>query len=101
MKTFPFIYLGVLCGDGCTITLDKKTTTVYKNGQQLLTWHRNKDTIMWEFPLLTHKFKAQTIATVQNILSQTTKPELVKYYHDALFSPTNTSLLNLKNKVFS
>ena len=50
---------------------------------------------MWEVPILTNQFKAQTTATVRNILSQTTKPELTNYYHAALFISSNTSLLKL------
>ena len=32
-NTAPLISLGVLCGDGCTITLDKKPKKVQNNGQ--------------------------------------------------------------------
>ena len=34
MKTAPLISLGVLCGDGCTITLDKQDMSVHNNGQE-------------------------------------------------------------------
>ena len=36
MKTAPFISLGVLCDDGCTITLDKQEISVQKNGQEII-----------------------------------------------------------------
>ena len=32
MHTDPLISLGVLCDDGCTITLDKQAMSVQKNG---------------------------------------------------------------------
>ena len=40
---------------------------------------------MWEVLLLKNKVKAQTTATLNNILAHTTKLELAKYYHIALF----------------
>ena len=39
-------------------------------------------------------------ATVQNMMDQTTKPELAKYCHDALFIPKKTSLLKELKQVF-
>ena len=44
---------------------------------------------MWEVPLETQ----QSNIVVDNILAQTTKPELVQYFHVALFSLTSRTLL--------
>ena len=48
---------------------------------------------MWGVPLLNTTYKEMNTATVQNVLDQETKPELARYYHSSLFSPTKTSLL--------
>ena len=47
IRTAPLISLGVLCDDGCTITLDKQENTDPKNGQQIIKGTRNKQTGMW------------------------------------------------------
>ena len=100
MKTSPLIFFEVLCDDGCTIIQYKQDIMVHKNGQQVLSVHWNKYTRMWEVPQLTYQIKAQTIAIVHNIISQTTKPERAKYYHAALFIPTNTSLIKSTKQGF-
>ena len=81
MKTAQFTYLGVLCDDGCTITLDKKNMKVQNNEQQILTGHRNKQTIMWEVSFTKTQNKEQTKSIVKNILAQVNKPELSSYYY--------------------
>ena len=55
MKISPLISLGVLCDDGCTITLDKIDMSVQKNGQEIIKSTRNKQTRMWEVPLETQQ----------------------------------------------
>ena len=49
---------------------------------------------MCEVTLITQQSKP----AVNNILDQTTKPELAKYLHAVLFSPTITSLLEAIKK---
>ena len=44
---------------------------------------------MWEFPLGTQKSEN----LVENILAQTSKPELAQYLHAEIFSPTTASIL--------
>ena len=74
MKTSPLISLGVLCDDGCTITLYKQYMSVQKNGQEMIQVTRNKKTGMWEGPLETQ----QPEAVKNNIFAQTYKPELTQ-----------------------
>ena len=57
IKTSPLISLGVLCDDGCTITLYKQTMKVQNNRQQILAGYRNKHTRMWEAPFTTTQNK--------------------------------------------
>ena len=53
---------------------------------------------MWEVFLLKNSRKELNTATVHNLLSQETKPELSRYYHAELFSLTKTSLMrDIKN----
>ena len=49
---------------------------------------------MWEVPLETQ----QSEAVINNIMDQTTKPELAQYLHAALFIPTTASLIKAIKK---
>ena len=69
---------------------------VQKNGQEILKGTRNKQTGMWEVTLK----KKQSEAVTNNIMSQTTKPELAQYRHISLFIPTTGSLLKSIKKGF-
>ena len=64
MKTSPLISLGVLCGDGFTITLDKQDMSVQNNGKEIIKGTSNKKTGMREVPLGTQ----QPETLVNNIL---------------------------------
>ena len=96
MKTSPLILLGFLCDGGCTITLDKQEMSVQKNGQEIIKGTRNNKTVIWEVPLKTQ----QPASEINNIMAQTSKPELEQYLHAALFSPTTASLIKAIKKVF-
>ena len=63
--------------------------SVQKNEEGIIKGTRNKKTGMWEVPL----GPQQSENVVKNILAQNSKPELAKYLHAALFSPTTQSLL--------
>ena len=84
----PLTPLGVLCYDGCTITLDKQEMSVQKNVQEINKGTRKKKTGMWAVPLETKQSEDVT----NNILEQTSKRELVQYIHVALLSPNTESL---------
>ena len=88
--------MGVLCDDGCTITLYKQEISIQKNGEEIIKGTRNKKTGMWDVPL----GPQQSENVVDNILAQTSKPKLSQYLHAALFSPTTASLLKAIKKVF-
>ena len=51
---------------------------------------------MWEVPL----GPQQSENVVNNILEKTSKPELAKYLHAALFGPTTASLIKTTKQVF-
>ena len=89
MKADTLISLGLLCDDGCTISLDNQYRKVQKNGQEIMKGTRNKKTGMWEVTLETQQLEFVT----NNILSQKTKPEISQYLHVALLIPTTESLL--------
>ena len=94
MNTVPLTSLGVLCDDGCTITLDKQDMSVQNNGKEIIKCTRNKKTGMWEVPLVTQ----QPASVINNIILQTSKPELAQYLHTALFSPTVASIIKAIKK---
>ena len=96
MQKSPLISLGGLCDYGCTIKIYKQEMFIYKNGEEIIKGTRNKKTGMWEVPLGTQ----QSENVVNNILAQTSKLELAKYLHAALFSPTTASLLKEIKQVF-
>ena len=62
--------MGVLCNDGCTITLEKIEMSIQKNGEEIIKGTINKKTGMWEVPLGTQK--SENVAN--NILEQNSKP---------------------------
>ena len=70
MQTAPLISLGVLCDYGCTITLDKQEMSIQKNGEEIIKGTRNKNTGMWEVPLVPQ----QSENLMKNILARTSKP---------------------------
>ena len=96
MITSPLISLGVLCYDVFTITLYRQNMLVQNNVLKLLRCTRNKQIGMWEVPMLIQESKP----TVNNILDHTTKPELAKYIHAALFRSKNTNLLKAISQGF-
>ena len=57
---------------------------VHKNGQEIIKDTSNKKTGMWEVPLETQQAESMT----NNIMEQTSKPELVQYLHTELLIPT-------------
>ena len=89
IQTAPLISFGILCDDGCTITLDKKEISTQQNGKEIINGTRNKKTGIWEV----HLGPQQPEHLVNNILAQTLKPEISQYLHAALLSPTTSSIL--------
>ena len=77
------------CDYGCTITLDKQETSVQKNGHEIIKGTRNKKNGMLEVPLEIQK----PAAVINNLMAQTSKPELAQYLHAALLIPTIESLI--------
>ena len=89
MQIAPLILLGVLCDNVCTTTLDKQEISTHKNGEETIKGTRNKKTGMWEVPL----GPQQSENAVNNIMAQTSRPELAQYLHGVIFNPTKASLL--------
>ena len=58
MKTAPVISLGVLCDNGCTITLYKRYISVPKSGQEIIKGTKKKQIGIWEVPLETQQSEA-------------------------------------------
>ena len=81
----------VLFDYGCNSILDKQAMSITNNREEII-----KGTIIWEVPLVPQ----QPENAVNNILAQTSKPELSQYLHAALFSPTTGSLLKAIKKCF-
>ena len=63
--------------------------SIQKNGEEIIKGTRNNKTEMWEVPL----GPQQSENVVNNILAQTSRPELSQYLHAVLFSPTKATLL--------
>ena len=98
MNIDPLISLEVLCDDVFTIKLDQQYTEFQNNGKQILRGYRNHHTFMWVVLLLNTAHKDLDTTKPQNIPTQAIKPVLARYYHSALFFPTNTSLRSVINK---
>ena len=96
IQTAALISLVVLCDYGCTITIDKQEMSIQNNQEEIIKGTRNKNTGMWEVPLGPQQSKN----VVNNILAQTSKPELAQYLHAALFIPTTKNLLKATKQGF-
>ena len=70
--------------------------SIHNNGEEIIKGTRNKKTGMWEVTL----GPQQSENVVNNILAQTSKPELANYLHAALFSSTTVSLLEASEQGF-
>ena len=88
--------MGVLCDDGCTVTIDQIDTSIQNNGEEVIKGTINKKTGMWELPL----GPQQAENVLNNILGKTSKPELSQYLHAYLFSPTTATILKVIKQVF-
>ena len=51
IQTASLISLGVLCDDGCTITLDKQSMYTLNNREEIIKGTSKNKTGMWEVPL--------------------------------------------------
>ena len=92
LKSGPIISLGAFCDDGCEINLTKSEIKVKKKGTTIMKGLRNTTTGMWELQL------QQKEPRVNNALANATKPELVAYYHAAMFSPVKSTWLKAIKK---
>ena len=94
-QTTPLIILGVLCYYGCTIPLDKQAMSIQKNGEEIIKGTRKKKKGMWEVTLGPQLSEN----VVNNILAQTSRPELSQYLHAAPFIPITEIVLKEIKKV--
>jgi len=103
LKHTSLISIKVLCDAGCKVSYDDERCKVYFKNK--LVWHggREPTTQLWVLPLC----PAQTalpnlhdivsaeaqIHCANNAFVTTSKAALIRYLHQALFSPTKTTLL--------
>eukprot|EP00978_Attheya_sp_CCMP212_P021729 scaffold63879_cov49-Attheya_sp.AAC.1 len=94
----PLLSLGVFADDGCRIILTKTAIEIEKNYQPIITnpiitGDRNVTTGMWDIDLgrTTSPKKKQALPTINNVLAEATKPQLIQYYHAACLIPVQST----------
>ena len=92
LHSASLLSLGQLCDDNCDVHLNKYKINVFKNNQKILQGHRNFSDGLWDVPIpihITPKHHYMSIIIPKN----TTKKELVQFYHAAMFSPTKDTFI--------
>jgi len=105
LQTTSLISLGQLCDHNCKIVLDKNNVFVIKNGEIIITGHRNRSDGLWDIPVSQHNaIKNSTLSTTKSqkmnviLTKDKTKHELVNYLHACCFSPTKRTFLQAIKK---
>ena len=113
LSNSSLLSLGQLCDDGCIVHLTKSTLHVFKNEELILTGYRNITDGLWDVPL--PQFPKQVLqSTITSssqppstssrsscnviIRKQTTKRDLVRYFHACSFSPSKSTFLKAIKK---
>eukprot|EP00978_Attheya_sp_CCMP212_P005970 scaffold13447_cov59-Attheya_sp.AAC.3 len=100
LQSGPLLSLGVFANDGCRIILTKKAIEIEKKYQPIvtnpiITGDRNVTTGMWDIDLgqttSPKQPNQQALPTINNVLTEATKPQLIQYYHAACFSPVQST----------
>jgi hypothetical protein len=93
MANHSILSVGQLCHEGYIVTFKRAAVTIYDpNNSQILSGPRNSNTGLWRINLKhTHNDIPEPIANNGYELRNT--GALVHYLHKALFSPTNSTML--------
>ena len=92
LHSASLLSLGQLCDDNCDVHLNKYNINIFKNNKKILQGHRNFSDGLWDVPIpIPMVPKDQYISII--IPKNTTKKELVQFYHAAMFSPTKDTFI--------
>ena len=102
LAKYSLLSVTKLCNAGCTVTFDKVSCHVSKNGRRLLTAYKCLTTGLWMLPLRAAVMPPPPPATQQHTLANTvaatsTRANLAQYYHQCLCSPPPSTLLKAIN----
>ena len=86
LQNHSLLGVGRLCDAGCTCTFDKNTVTITYDNQTVLTGHRDTYSRLWRVKL------PNCDPHMAGAIDSPRVPELVRYSHGALFSPTLNTL---------
>ena len=86
LQNHSLLGVGRLCDAGCTCTFDKNTVTITYDNQTVLTGHRDTYSRLWRVKL------PNCDPHMAGAIDSPRVPELVRYSHGALFSPTPNTL---------
>ena len=97
LQSASLLSLGQLCDDDCTILMNKYALHIFKDLKHILSGVRNRRDGLWDVPLTP---PTQQFANVI-LRKDTTKRDLISFFHGACFSPTKTTFLKaIKNGNF-
>ena len=95
------ISIGKLCDAGCTATFDANKVIISHNNDRLLTGTRNAQGLWLLQPPPQHPKPPPARPQINFTIHDAVIPEIIKFLHLALFSPTKSTLIQaIKNNHF-
>jgi hypothetical protein len=95
LNTHSLISIGQFCDAGCTATIDSEKLDISYNNDIVVTGNRSTDTGLWHMaytPTSTDSTSTLPYYANATITTNTTK-NIIEFFHAAMFSPTNSTLL--------
>ena len=92
LQSASLLSLGQLCNDNCDVHLNKHNIHVYKNNTTILQGHRNLTDGFWDIPIPIPSHKNTKHISII-IPKNTTKKDLIQFYHAAIFSPAKATFI--------
>jgi len=92
LKSSSLLSLGQLCDDNCQVLLQKQDLRVFKNNKTIIKGKRNLTDGLWDVNIPSvDNTNVQKISVI--IHKNTSKRDLVQFYHAACFSPSKATFI--------
>ena len=99
MTNMSLLSVGALCDANMTATFDKNSVKIYdSNNKCILKGQRDTNNGLWTLPLQNPTPQANIPKIANNVTKIKSMDNLIKYLHQALFSPTQATLINAIRK---
>ena len=92
LHSASLLSFGHLCNDNCDVHLNKYSINMYKNNEKIVQGRCNYVDGLWDIPIpIQSQQRTQHVSVI--IPKNTTKKELVQFYHAAMFLPSKATFL--------